>query len=196
MNVFPIWVPPLRERLDDISDLVQHFIARFASEEGKRIDSVSADALEMLQRYPWPGNVRQLENAVFRAIVLADTPILGVSEFPQIATHVEGFETVVPSAPARVEEKPPIEGPAIISDGTDIPATIALDSAQGRDGMGIPALNDSGDVRPLDEVEADMIRLAIGRYRGHMTEIAKKLGIGRSTLYRKMREFGLEARAN
>ena len=55
---------------------------------------------------------------------------------------------------------------------------------------------DSGDIRSLEAVEADMIRLAFGRYRGRMTEIAKRLGIGRSTLYRKMREIGLEARAN
>ena len=57
----------------------------------------------------------------------------------------------------------------------------------------VTALDRTGDVRALEEVEADMIRLAIGRYRGHMTEIAKQLGIGRSTLYRKMRDFGLEA---
>ena len=196
LNVFPIWIPPLRERLADVPELIQHFIARFSSEEGKRIDAVSEEALEMLQRYPWPGNVRQLENAVFRAIVLADTPILGVSEFPQIATHVEGFDASVPPAPAAVEEQPQMEGPAVIGNGSDMPSTIALGSPQGHDGLGIPALTDAGDVRPLDEVEADMIRLAIGRYRGHMTEIAKKLGIGRSTLYRKMREFGLEARAN
>ena len=50
-------------------------------------------------------------------------------------------------------------------------------------------------MRPLDEIEADMIRLALGRYRGHMTEVAKKLKIGRSTLYRKMQEYGLEPRA-
>ena len=62
--------------------------------------------------------------------------------------------------------------------------------------MGIPALSEEGDIRSLEAVEADMIRLAFGRYRGRMTEIAKRLGIGRSTLYRKMREIGLEARAN
>ena len=59
--------------------------------------------------------------------------------------------------------------------------------------IGGVALDQTGDGRALEEVEADMIRLAIGRYRGHMTEIAKQLGIGRSTLYRKMRDFGLEA---
>ena len=60
--------------------------------------------------------------------------------------------------------------------------------------IGIPAVSDNGDIRRLDAIEADMIRLALGRYRGHMTEVAKRLGIGRSTLYRKMQEYGLEAR--
>ncbi|MEL6216816.1 MAG: helix-turn-helix domain-containing protein, partial [Pseudomonadota bacterium] len=61
--------------------------------------------------------------------------------------------------------------------------------------LGIPAVNDNGEVRPLDAIEADMIRLALGRYRGRMTEVARKLGIGRSTLYRKMQEYGLENRS-
>jgi DNA-binding NtrC family response regulator len=60
----------------------------------------------------------------------------------------------------------------------------------------IAAVNDVGEVRALNDVEADMIRLALGRYRGHMTEVAKRLGIGRSTLYRKMQEYGLEQRAS
>ena len=193
LNVFPVWVPPLRERMDDVPQLVSHFVNRFASEEGKKIDGVAPDALDMLQRYPWPGNVRQLENAVFRAVVLADQPMLGINEFPQIAAHVDGFEAVLPPAPPPKDETPVVDGPAVIGGEAAVPATVAVASGSGRDELGIPALDDSGNVRALEDVEADMIRLAIGRYRGHMTEIAKKLGIGRSTLYRKMREFGLEA---
>jgi len=60
--------------------------------------------------------------------------------------------------------------------------------------LGIQAVTEQGEIRSLEAMEADMIRLALGRYRGHMTEVAKRLGIGRSTLYRKMREFGLEER--
>ena len=81
----------------------------------------------------------------------------------------------------------------MIGGNIDLPATVAIGKGNGREELGIPALDPSGNVRALEDIEADMIRLAIGRYRGHMTEIAKKLGIGRSTLYRKMREFGLEA---
>ncbi len=196
LNVFPIWVPPLRERLEDVPELVRHFIARFAAEEGKRIDGIEDDALSMLERYTWPGNIRQLENAVFRAVVLADGLTLGVNEFPQIAAHVEGYCVTVPPAPAPKNMIPHIDGPVMLGQSEQAPATIHVPSSNGRDAVGIPALSETGDIRSLEAVEADMIRLAFGRYRGRMTEIAKRLGIGRSTLYRKMREIGLEARVN
>jgi DNA-binding NtrC family response regulator len=196
LNVFPIWVPPLRERLEDVPELVRRFIARFAAEEGKHIDGIDAEALAMLQRYTWPGNIRQLENVVFRAVVLVDQPMLTVNEFPQIAAHVDGYCVTVPPAPAPKDRAPRIEGPVMLGESSIAPVTIHVPSANGRDAVGIPALSDEGDIRSLEAVEADMIRLAFGRYRGRMTEIAKRLGIGRSTLYRKMREIGLEARAN
>ncbi len=196
LNVFPIWVPPLRERQEDLAELVRHFIARFAAEEGKPIDGIDSEASAMLQRYTWPGNIRQLENTVFRAVVLAEAPVLTVNEFPQIAAHVAGYAVIVPPAPAPKDPMPHIEGPVMLGESANTPATIHVPLANGKDAIGIPALSDSGDIRPLEAVEADMIRLALGRYRGRMTEIARRLGIGRSTLYRKMREIGLEARPN
>ena len=85
LHVFPISVPPLRMRRDDIPVLTRHFLTRIAAEEGKRIRGISADGLSLLAAYHWPGNVRQLENAIFRAVVLADGDEIGTSEFPQIA---------------------------------------------------------------------------------------------------------------
>ncbi len=73
LHVFPITVPPLRERPADIPALARHFLARFAAEEGKRIRLVTPEALRVLTAFHWPGNIRQLENAVFRAVVLAET---------------------------------------------------------------------------------------------------------------------------
>ena len=194
LNVFPIRVPPLRERLEDVPELVRHFTARFAAGEGKPIDGIDADASAMLQRYTWPGNIRQLENAVFRAVVLADRPMLTVNEFPQIAAHVDGYAVTVPPAPAPKDLTPRIEGPVMLGQSPDTPVMIHIPASNGKSSVGIRALSDSGNIRSLEAVEADMIRLAFGRYRGRMTEIAKRLGIGRSTLYRKMREIGIEAR--
>jgi len=195
LNVFPIWVPPLKERIEDVADLAQHFLARFAAEEGKRVVGISQQARALLEAYAWPGNVRQLENAVFRAVVLADGSELTINEFPQIAAHVEGFQVEIPPAPAPVPKEPAYTGPALLGAEDRIPQTVTVRPADGTgSALGIPAITADGDVRPLDEIEADMIRLALGRYRGHMTEVAKRLKIGRSTLYRKMQEYGLEPR--
>ena len=103
LNVFPIRVPPLRERLDDVPELARHFLARFAAEEGRRVGSIGAEALDLLTRYSWPGNVRQLENAIFRAVVLSDSDELTVDEFPQIAAQMDGARDIAPaSGPATV----------------------------------------------------------------------------------------------
>ena len=192
LNVFPIWVPPLRERLEDVPELALHFMARCAAEEGRRVTSIGAEALQLLTSYSWPGNVRQLENAIFRAVVLCDASELTVNEFPQIAAHVEGFQAAIPAAPAPVERRPVITGPVMLGAENTVPQTVQT----GKGELGIPAVTDKGEIRSLEQMEADMIRLALGRYRGHMTEVAKRLGIGRSTLYRKMREFGLEERVS
>ncbi|MGQ0672212.1 MAG: sigma-54-dependent transcriptional regulator [Hyphomicrobium sp.] len=194
LNVFPIWVPPLRERADDIPELARHFIARFAAEEGKRINGLADQAMRLVTAYNWPGNVRQLENAVFRAVVLADGPELTVSEFPQIAAHVDGFTAEIPAAPTALQKQPAYTGPAGLGAEDTIPQTIEVRGANGQGAIGIPAITEAGEVRRLEDIEADMIRLALGRYRGHMTEVAKRLNIGRSTLYRKMQEYGLEPR--
>ena len=196
LNVFPIHVAPLRQRIADIPELATHFLARFCAEEGKRILGVSPDAMRLLQAYAWPGNVRQLENAIFRATVMADGPQLTVAEFPQIAAHVDGFEAIVPAAPAYVDKNPAYTGPAVIGAETTIPQTLDMKTSEGSlaGTIGIAAVTPNGEMRRLEDMEADMIRLALGRYRGHMTEVAKRLNIGRSTLYRKMQEYGLEPR--
>ncbi len=196
LNVFPIWVPPLKDRLQDVAELALHFLTRFAAEEGKRVTSISQEATQLLTSYTWPGNVRQLENTIFRAVVLSDGPELTVADFPQVAAHVDGFEAQIPAAPMPAKDKPSFEGPAVIGAENHVPQTISIKHSGGSSGVGIPAVGESGDIRPLDDIEADMIRIALGRYRGHMTEVAKRLGIGRSTLYRKMQEYGLEPRAN
>ncbi|MDH3740810.1 MAG: sigma-54 dependent transcriptional regulator [Hyphomicrobiales bacterium] len=194
LNVFPVMVPPLRERTDDIAGLVEHFITRFAAEEGRKVRGITRQTAEMLTKYQWPGNVRQLENTVFRAIVLCEGDVLTVNDFPQIAALVDGYEVSIPAAPVQeAKDNLPSGHDAIIGiDNIPVQST----GAEVSDGMalGIPAVTDGGHIRRLDDVEADMIRLALNRYRGQMSQVARKLGIGRSTLYRKMRDLGLEAK--
>ena len=88
-------------RVADVADLARRFMARFCAEEGKRIRGLSSEAHALLSAYDWPGNVRQLENAVFRAVVLADGDELTTAEFPQIAAQVEGFDVRIPAVPRR-----------------------------------------------------------------------------------------------
>ena len=82
---FPSWCRRLRDRPADIAPLAQHFIARFAAEENKPVAGLTADAAQLIERFSWPGNVRQLENTIFRAVVLCDGTVLDVCDFPQIA---------------------------------------------------------------------------------------------------------------
>lgn len=172
LNVFPIEAPSLRERREEIPALIDHFIARFNAEEGKRIAGCAPETLNLLQAYDWPGNVRQLENAVFRAIVLADAPFLQPHDFPAIS----GVAAPMPeNAPSAAAVAPPAHGDLVAL--PDQPIRI---------------LDERGHLRTLEEIERDLIQHAIEVYAGHMSEIARRLGIGRSTLYRKVREQGLE----
>ena len=192
LHIFPITVPPLRDRMEDLPDLARRFVARFAAEESKRVRAVSADAMAMLAAYRWPGNVRQLENAVFRAVVLAETDEIGVAEFPQIAAQVPSFEAyTVPAAPLPRPLSPgPAAEPLVVI--AESPAT-APGAGNGTAGDALPLVGMDGHVRPMDTLETEMIRFAIERYRGRMTEVARRLGIGRSTLYRKLKDLGLDA---
>ncbi len=192
LHIFPITVPPLRDRMEDVPNLVRNFIARFAAEEGKRVRAVSGEAMRLLAAYRWPGNVRQLENAVFRAVVLTESDEIGVAEFPQVAAQVPGFEAfAVPATPStRTAATEPSAEPLVLLD--DAPAT-APEPAATRDVL--PLLGDDGHVRAMETLEAEAIRFAIDRYRGRMTEVARRLRIGRSTLYRKLKDLGLDAGA-
>ncbi len=172
LNVFPIEIPSLRERREDLPALVDHFVGRFNAEEGKAIPGLTPEAMSMIQAYDWPGNVRQLENAVFRAVVLSDGGALKPEDFPQIA----GLVGNLPVASANVSH---IAAPLAANDAPDQPVLIT---------------DPTGELRTLEAIERDLIQFAIDHYSGHMSEVARRLGIGRSTLYRKVREYDLKVR--
>jgi len=177
LNVFPIEAPALRDRKEDVPALVDCFVKRFNVEEGKTVVGATPETLACLSAFDWPGNVRQLENAVYRAIVLADAPYLQPHDFPAISG-------VAPPAPAAepAQALAAAMTPAVGQLMPDLPtATVP-----------VRILDERGHLRTLEEIERDLIQLAIEIYAGHMSEVARRLGIGRSTLYRKVREQGLE----
>ncbi|MEM5583033.1 sigma-54 dependent transcriptional regulator [Roseibium sp. AS2] len=209
LNVFPIWIPPLRDRREDIPALARHFLARFTAEEGKpQVSAISSDTLAMLQEYHWPGNIRQLENSVFRAVVLCDGPQLTINDFPQVAAATHSAAPVAHALPAATPEAPRPAAPAS-AQAHNSAASLGASQAGNQSGV-MPAapapagfeqsapfgfmrsLDQDGHIRKLADIEEELIRAAINHYSGRMTEVARRLGIGRSTLYRKLKEYGLE----
>ncbi|MDB5538326.1 MAG: Fis family transcriptional regulator [Devosia sp.] len=184
LNVFPIYVPPLRDRIEDLPVLVDHFIARLAAEAGKRIVGISEPAMALLRGYNWPGNIRQLENAMYRAVVLADGAYLETADFPQIvalgAGRAEALKLAsggrLPSAPVHID------------DASVLLREVVSKSAIAADRF----VAQSGEVAALADVERELIVFALRHYGYRMSRVARALGIGRSTLYRKLREYGLD----
>ena len=169
-----VTLPALRERSGDIPALVRHLLTRFAEEPGMRPLSIGNDALAVLMRYGWPGNVRQLAGVLFRAALQAESNSLTANDFPHIAIQ------------SRFSGRRSDASPDIGKLSTDA----AMAGAPG-----VTLYTQDGHLRCLEEIEADIIRLAIGHYRGRMTEVARRLGIGRSTLYRKLGELGIDTAA-
>ncbi|MGB3042364.1 MAG: sigma-54 dependent transcriptional regulator [Xanthobacteraceae bacterium] len=176
LHVLPFTVPPLRSRREDIAHLVRHFLARFCAEENRVITGVSGEAMTRLTQLDWPGNIRQLENTIYRAVVLSETDQLGLADFPQLAAPL--LDTLDYSEePLTIESAFHSAAPELA--GNDIPIAPLPNGS-------LAMLTDAGEMRPLEEIENEVIRFAISHYRGQMSEVARRLKIGRSTLYRKL----------
>jgi DNA-binding NtrC family response regulator len=121
--------------------------------------------------------------------VLAEHDEIGVGEFPQIAAQVPGYEGfALPQASAATPTQERQTDSLVVID--EAPATAPAHHPVSGDAL--PLLGADGHVRPMETLEADAIRFAIDRYRGRMTEVARRLRIGRSTLYRKLKELGYD----
>lgn len=166
LNVFPIDVPPLRRRREDVPELVLHFVRQFSQRFKKDITQVDDDVISCLKGYPWPGNVRQLENVIERAVVIAEGPVLTLHELP----------------PEMV---------ALMDEEDDAAETAALPIAELPGPMA--AVNGNGfDFRTERErVERDHLVRALATAGGNKAEAARALGMARSTLVSKLKKLGL-----
>jgi DNA-binding NtrC family response regulator len=214
LNVFPITIPALRRRKEDVPHLVRVFAERFSVEQKlERSVGISASAMALLTAYDWPGNIRQLENAIFRAVVLTQSDMLTDDDFPQIAAQLPEFRTeelaatgaaVYPTS-LEMDLRPRIRHEAVVDGGFPItqrpgmhsqplrpdPRALLAAAYPASDNV-IVSTDDTGDVRKLADVEEELIRFALKFYRGQMSQVARKLGIGRSTLYRKLKDYGID----
>ena len=151
VNVVTIDLPPLRERLGDIPVLAEHFLRRHCERTGRRVLGFQPDAIRRLQMFDWPGNVRQLENVIERAVILTKNAYLTVDDLPEEIR--------------------------------------ALASANGNgNGLVVPLK------RALQMPEKEIILRALRVHQGSRQATAESLGINRTTLYKKMKRFGIEER--
>src|SRR5947199_444923 len=119
LHVLPLTIPSLRARREDIPHLLRHFLARFAAEENRPVSGISGEAMAHLSQLDWPGNIRQLENAVYRAVVMSESDQLGLGDFPQVAgqstARLEPYTRAGPLQIEPLQGEPLIVGPAFHS---------------------------------------------------------------------------------
>ncbi|KPF46312.1 sigma-54-dependent transcriptional regulator [Rhizobium sp. G187] len=201
LNVFPITIASLRRRKEDIPHLVRSFVERFSLEQRlAKTLQLEASAIALLTAFDWPGNTRQLENAVFRAVVLAEGSSLREADFPHISAQVGERRQMmrsagVDAAQAAADASAFVRAQAALFDRVSVPSQSAAQTqafAAASMANVIVSTDEAGNVRKLAEIEEELIRFALKFYRGQMSQVARKLGIGRSTLYRKLKDYGID----
>jgi two-component system response regulator HydG len=165
-----IELPPLRQRRDDIPLLINHVIGRSAEKLGKKIEGIDADARNALVAYAWPGNVRELENTVENMIVLAQGPRLTMADVPGYISGAPTYPVITTTAIVHMP-----------AGGT---------TGAGATGGGTTAITLAG--MNLAELEKKAIQETLASVHGNREQAAKILGIGERTLYRKIKEYGIE----
>jgi transcriptional regulator with GAF, ATPase, and Fis domain len=174
LNVLPISLPPLRERVEDIPELAQHFLRIYSQRCGKDLHAIDDDALACLKAYAWPGNIRQLENVIERAVVVAEKPVVTVDELPQ-----EVREGRASSGSSRWNDENLYVEPATLGAGSD----------SSHDAPGPSILGSQRKER--ERREREMVVRALAAAGGNKAEAARALGMARSTLLSRMKRLGL-----
>ncbi|HWT78584.1 MAG TPA: sigma 54-interacting transcriptional regulator, partial [Candidatus Methylomirabilis sp.] len=170
LNVFPLDVPPLRARLSDLPQLVMFFVSRLSRKFGKRVDAVSQETMERLASYPWPGNIRELQNIVERAVVLAQGPVLTL-----------GHDLL----PVQAGVSPPDESPAEV-----VRALASTTPERPRASDPLPS-----GIATLEEMERSHILAALRQCRGVVEGprgAAKVLNLHPNTLRSRMKKLGVK----
>ena len=141
INTVTVNLPPLRERKEDIQLLAEHFLRIYQHKYNKKPSRISKEAIASLKQYSWPGNIRELQHTIERAVILSDGSTLRPSDFNQLFTKIDHHYAI--------------------------------------------------PVSSIKDIEKDTIRKALNTFNGNMSKVANELGFGRSTLYRKMKKYGL-----
>lgn len=160
LSVFPIKLPPLRERPEDIHPLVIHFIEHYKQKTGRFISGISKDALQALITYDWPGNVRELENAIERAVIIASGRQIELEDLPEAITKIA----------LEARDRIKVERAKAASEGRTTTFEVTVPSS-------------------MEEIERQAIEATLDYTEGDKSHAARALGIGRKTLYRKLEQY-------
>lgn len=160
LSVFPITLPPLRQRPEDIHPLVIHFIEHYKQKTGRFISGISKDALQALITYEWPGNVRELENAIERAVIIASGRQIELEDLPEAITKIA----------LRERDRVKVERAKAASEGRTTTFEVTVPSS-------------------MEEIERLAIEATLDYTDGDKSHAARALGIGRKTLYRKLDQY-------
>jgi transcriptional regulator with GAF, ATPase, and Fis domain len=160
LSVFPIKLPSLRERPEDIHPLVIHFIEHYKQKTGRFISGISKDALQALITYEWQGNVRELENAIERAVIIASGRQIELEDLP------EAISKIALEARDRIK----VERAKAASEGRTTTFEVTVPSS-------------------MEEIERQAIEATLDYTEGDKSHAARALGIGRKTLYRKLEQY-------
>jgi two-component system, NtrC family, response regulator AtoC len=174
LNVVPVYLPPLRERREDVAPLVEFFLKRYAEQNRKEVRRVHPDAMRLLRDHDWLGNVRELQNFVERAVILGEGVELTVEHLPP---QLRGEATPRP----------------IRSRGSDLNALTSELVRQGIRAAG-PGANDLHN-RIVGQVERELIQQVLQSCERVQIKAAARLGINRNTLHKKLAEFRIDGEA-
>lgn len=172
LNVIPVYMPPLRNRQEDIPLLVEHFVKVANARFDKEVRSISSECMDIFLNYPWPGNIRQLENVIFRATILASGDIIIREDLPPEILNCR-------------------EKPVIISES--IPSVSSSPEMQNSDDKSALAAPLQSQTRQMTEnMERQIILQALERCKWRRGLTAEKLGISRRSLLRKMKKYNIQ----
>src|SRR5262245_136920 len=190
LNVMEIVLPPLRERAEDVSELALHFLRLYSQRMNKQVDGIDDDAMIRLKAYAWPGNVRQLENVVQRAVVVAEKPLVTVEELP-VELQADPFQlATLPYRPIRTDEDSLAETLREAADHWSPLLTVPPRSgiAQAPPGLTAAIQSERAD---RERRERETFVRALAAAGGNKAEAARALGMARSTFISRLKRLGL-----
>lgn len=192
LKAVTLYIPPLRERKDDINPLIEHFLSKYADLNNITPPKISKEAYDFLANYPWPGNARELKNVIETAVALNNDPELTISSFSNLITYQQ-IEKDDRNLPMTLHKTPESLDREIIlgalieikKDLNELKKLAYGSNSQDR------VTDDIGEITPISILEKEAIVKALNFTKGSKRNAAKLLGLSERTLYRKIREYQL-----